>query len=319
MRNLLWAFGIGILSLSTLAQPMSWATVDPPPNPYGWHNTTVTVIIQASGGQNLRVCYQLDGGTPSCQFPPVALSISSEGIYTLKYWAEDDTGQEPPHTLTLRIDLTPPRIVVHTPARDASYLLHQNVVVDWLAYDRLSGLELVEASAQSGSFLDTSLPGHQTFWVFARDRAGNTARAEVDYRVLCVIETVLPSGFYLDRLLPPEERFLAWKFPVLARYTRGETITIAFRLLDAQGRAGPWTRPTLLVTQVRPDPEFGEKHTIWAWLSIPYDQEVGFYKLVYDTSEREPGIYDLWLSFGDSQSERLRVEILPTKEGKEGK
>jgi len=52
MRNLLWALGIGMLSLSTLAQPMSWATVDPPPNPYGWHNTTVTVILQASGGQN---------------------------------------------------------------------------------------------------------------------------------------------------------------------------------------------------------------------------------------------------------------------------
>ncbi len=318
MRGVLPVLGLLGVALLAVAQPSSWASVDPPPNPYGWHNTPlVTVTLNASGGSNLKVCYQVGSGGTVCQPPPAVLTLSAEGTHTIRYWAMDDTGQEFPKTVVVRIDCTPPRIVITSPARDAKYLLHQLVVVDWYAYDRLSGLEFAEASAASGTPLDTSFPGFQTFWVVARDRAGNTARAEVDYRVVCVIEAVLPSGFYLDRWLPPEERVLMWKRPVLARYVRGEPIVIAFRLLDAQGRAGAWTRPSLLLTQVRPDPEFEEKHTIWDLVPIPYDAEAGCYRLVYDSGKRDPGVYDLWVSFGDGQTERIRIQILP-EEGKEG-
>lgn len=302
--------GVLGLFLSALAQPTAWHTVEPAPNPFGWHNTPVTVTIAASGGTGLQVCYRLNSGAPSCQTPPAILHVSTEGVHTVEYWAKDGTGESPHKTITVRIDLTPPVIRIHSPTEDAKYILRQTISADWFAYDRLSGLEFLDAATESGRPIDTSTPGFQTFWVFARDRAGNTARAEVEYRVICLIETVLPGGFFLDRILPPQEQVFVGRFLLKARYTRGESITIAFLLRDALGQAGPWTRPNVLITQVRPDPEFGEKHTIWAWLMIPYD-EAGFYKLLYDPSEREPGIYDLWLSFGDGQSERIRVEIVP--------
>ncbi|MEN3010445.1 MAG: hypothetical protein ABDI20_05630 [Candidatus Bipolaricaulaceae bacterium] len=112
----------------------------------------------------------------------------------------------------VRVDLTPPVTRIQSPTRDARYLLRQPVRADWWAFDRLSGLESAEASAPSGEPLDTGTPGFHTLWVFARDRAGNTARVEVDYQVICIVETVLPSGFFLDRLLPPEERVMAGRF-----------------------------------------------------------------------------------------------------------
>ncbi|MCS7240598.1 MAG: hypothetical protein NZ651_05070 [Candidatus Bipolaricaulota bacterium] len=310
MRKL-FLLALAGFSFGTVAQPTAWHTLDPLPNPYGWHNTPVTVTLYASEGS--QICYRLDGGPTLCQTPSAALVLSCEGLHTLEYWARDDTGEGPRFRVTVRIDRTPPAIHVQVPSQDARYLLRQSVRADWWAFDRLSGLETVEASARNGDPLDTSTPGPQTFRVWAKDRAGNTAHVEVDYLVICAIETVLPSGFYLDRLLPPEERVQAGRFPLQARYTAGETITLAFRLRDFFGQAGPWTRPNLLVTQVQPDPEFGEKHTIWAWLLIPYAPEAGVYKLVYDTRERAPGVYDLWLSFGDGQSERIRIELLATR------
>ncbi|MBC7318094.1 hypothetical protein H5T57_02420 [Candidatus Bipolaricaulota bacterium] len=311
MHKFLLALGALGLVVGALAQPSAWHTIEPEPNPYGWHNTPVTITIEAPGGDDLQACYRLNGAGPFCQTPPVVLHLSSEGIHTVEYWAKDDTGESPHTTITVRIDLTPPVIHIRSPAEDTKYLLHQTATADWFAYDRLSGIDVVDATEESGRPIDTSTPGFQTFWVFAQDRAGNTARKEVDYQVICLIETVLPSGYFLDRVLPPEEQILAGRFTLKAHYVQGESITIAFLLRDALGQAGPWTRPNVLITQVRPDPEFGEKHTIWAWLMIPYDEDAGFYRLVYDTSEREPGIYDLWLGFGDGQSERIRIEILP--------
>lgn len=311
MHSFIVMIGILVMTLGAWALPTSWHSVDPEPNTFGWNNTPVSVTIEASGGSGLQVCYRLNGAGPICQIPPITFTISTEGIHTVEYWALDYTGEEPHHTFTVRIDLTPPTIRIRVPASGGKYLLHGKIVTDWFDYDRLSGIAFLDASQESSVPLDTNFPGFHTFYVVARDRAGNTAREEVDYQVICQIETVLPTGFFLDRLLPPEEQVLAWKFPVKARYVQGEPVVIAFRLLDAAGQPGPWARPNVLLTQVRPDPEFEEKHTIWAWLMIPYDQEAGFYKLVYDTSEREPGIYDLWLGFGDGQSQRIRIEILP--------
>lgn len=306
-----------VLTAWALASPVAWHSLNPQPNPHGWHNTPVSVTLEASGGANLQVCYRLNGGNPVCQPPPVVLHLSEEGVHTLEYWARDDTGESPHKKVAVRIDLTPPFVRIMSPAEDARYLLHQPVRAEWWAHDRLSGLEFVEATAQSGEPVDTGTAGRQTFRVLAWDRAGNTTHLEVEYLVICVIETVLPTGFFLDRLLPPEEAVRVGKFVVRARYRVGEPVILAFRLKDFFGKEGAWTRPSLLVSQVRPDPEFEEKHTIWAWLPIPYDAKAGYYSLAYDTSEREPGIYDLWLSFGDGQTERIRIQILP-KEGKEG-
>ena len=64
-------------------------------------------------------------------------------------------------------------------------------------------------------------------------------------------------------------------------------------------------------------PVYGkEHHTIWTlFLPIPYDAETGQYRLIYPTEGREPGIYDLWISFGDGQHQRIRIALLPMEVG----
>lgn len=306
-------FSFGLWALAT---PFSWHTLDPQPNPYGWHNTPVTVTIDASGGQNLRVCYRLNGAGPSTGFPSVILNFS-EGIHTLEYWAEDESGEERPHHfLTLRLDFTPPRLVVRVPERNKRYLLNENVLVDWFAYDSLSGVEFADAPARPGEPLDTSSPGFQTFRVFARDFAGNSASLEVEYQNIFLIDTVFPNGFFLNRLLSAEEQRQVGTQRVLARYGIGESILFAFLLKDALGQAYTRAGANVLLAEVRFTEE-GERHTIWDWRSIPYDPDKGFYFLAYPTEKRKPGLYDLWISFGDGQSQRIRVELVPG-EGGEG-
>lgn len=305
----LWVLGMLGLASVGLASPTAWHTLEPPPPASGWYNSPVLVTLYASGGTGLVVKYRINGGGVSTQPPPATIHLSSEGIHTIEYWAEDDTGESSHAFFTVRIDLSPPRIHVRIPEEHKKYLLHEKVLVDWFAYDRLSGLEFVEASAQPGEPLDTMNPGYQTFFVFARDRAGNTARLEVDYQVICKISPVFPTGFWLDKLLPPEEQVRVGLLSVLARYKVGEPILFGFLLRDVNDFPFIHARPNVLITQVRFTEE-GERHTIWDWVLIPYNSEKGFYFLAYPTEKREPGIYDLWLGFGDGQSTRIRVEIL---------
>lgn len=202
-----------VLGVWALATPTAWHTLDPELNFYGWHNTAVTVILEAACGAGLQVCYRLNAAAPLCQLPPVTLNLSAEGVHTLEYWAVDGTGESPRTRLTVRIDRTPPTVRILSPARDARYLLHQPLRAEWWAYNPLSGLELAEGTVPNGAPVGTGSPGRQTFWVFARDRAGNSARVELECQVVCVIEPVLPTGFFLDRLLPPEERGQPGAFP----------------------------------------------------------------------------------------------------------
>ena len=305
----LLVLGIVLLALHGLAGPTAWHTVEPEPTPYGWHNTSVTVTLYASGGAGLVVKYRIDGAGPFTQTPPATISLSAEGIYTIEYWAEDYSGESPHRFVTVKIDLTPPRIIVRVPEERKKYLLHEKIVADWFAYDRPSGLDLVEASARPGEPLDTTSLGYQTFFVFARDRAGNTARVEVDYQVICKLFPIFPTGFWLDRFLPPEEQVKVGILPVLARYKVGEPILFGFLLKDAHDQPVAHARPNVLVTEVRFTEE-GERYTIWDWVLVPFDSEKGFYFLAYSTEKRRPGVYDLWLGFGDGQSTRIRVEIL---------
>ena len=306
MRGLI--FGFVILASCGLAAPTAWHTVEPPPTPYGWNNSSVTVTIEASGGTGLVVKYRINEGGPTTQAPPVTIHLSAEGIHTIEYWAEDETGESPHAFVTVKIDLSPPWISVHIPEEGKKYLLHEKIVVDWFAYDRPSGLKFVEASAQPGEPLDTTTPGYHTFFVFAHDRAGNSARVEVDYRVIFKLSTVFPNGFWLDRLLPAEEQVKVGTLPILARYQVGDPILFGFLLKDANDLPFIRARPNVLITEVKFTEE-GERHTIWDWVLIPFDSGKGFYFLAYPTEKRKPGIYDLWLGFGDGQSLRIRVEI----------
>ena len=307
---------------SDTTPPTSAATISPEPNEFGWNNTPVFVLItatdDASGVGEIR--YRLDGG-PEMVVPGASatVEVSGEGRHTLEFWAVDRAGnEEPHHLLPVWIDLTPPKILVRSPTEGARYILHQRVIADWFALDRLSGILDVEAPARSGEPLDTSRAGMRTFTIRALDRAGNAVVVEVEYGVLYIIEAKGSKGFFLDRLLPEKERKLQGKLPLMARYRVGEGIVVSFSLYDVGHNPVTTARPNLMVTQVTFE-DGKEHHTIWTlFLPIPYDAETGQYRLIYPTEGREPGIYDLWISFGDGQHQRIRIALLPPEGEHEG-
>ena len=301
MRGSLLAFGVLAFWFLGLASSI---TLDPPPNAYGWNNTPVTVEITAPGK---TIFYRVNRGPIQTGSSSVTFVLSSEGVHVVEY---RDEGEEEFKRATVRIDLTPPTVVLRVPEPGGRYFLHQPVSVDWQVFDNLSGIARVEAPAMPGEPLDTRSPGQNRFVVVAQDRAGNEARAAAGYYVLFILETVQPSGFYLDRVLPPEEQVKVGRGVLRARYPLGSDILIAFALKDFYGRPYARAFPELTVLRVEITEE-DERLPLRAWMRIPFDEEKGFYFLPYSTKDHQLGFYELQIYFGDGQLERIRVELVP--------
>lgn len=321
MRAAVSAFMVLLLGVCILADttpPTSAHAISPAPNEFGWNSSAVTVTITAtdteSGVREIR--YILDGG-PVRVVPGhrAEVAITAEGVHTLEYWAVDNAGnEETPHrSAKVRIDLTPPLIFIESPSEDATYILHQPVEASWFAFDNLSGILEAKVVEPEDEEELTGEVGTRVFRIEATDRAGNEAERELEYQVVYVVEARGASGGFLDRALPEKERVPLGKLPLWARYLRGEPVVVSFALEDYYGKPYPDEVPTLTVTEVRFE-DGREKHVIWSWLAIPFVPEEGAYRLVYPTAERSPGVYDLWISFGDGRHVRVRIEIVPPPE-----
>jgi hypothetical protein len=102
--------------------PVTTASASPAPNGGGWNRTDVTVTLTAtdnpggSGMQGIEFSLAQSGAGAvkqvACTSPGLcttSVAITAEGTTTLTYFARDGAGnQEPPQTLTVRIDKTPP-------------------------------------------------------------------------------------------------------------------------------------------------------------------------------------------------------------------
>jgi len=306
MRASLLAFGVFACGFLGLA--VSSITLDPSPNAYGWNNTPVTVEITATSTPP-TIYYRVNGGPVMIGSSPVSFTLSSEGVHTVEYRDEDEATFK---RALVRIDLTPPTVVIRVPEPGGRYLLHQPVAVDWHVFDNLSGVARVEAPAAPGEALDTRSPGQNRFVVVAQDRAGNETKAGAGYYVHFIIEAVWSTGFYLDRVLPKEEQVKVGKGILRARYPLGSEISIAFVLKDFFGR--PYVRafPELTVLRVEITPE-EERLPLRAWMRIPFDGDKGFYFLAYSTRDHQLGFYELQIYFGDGQLERIRIELVPAE------
>lgn len=298
-------FGLVLVGtwVCTVGYAASFLSVSPPPNAYGWNNTPVTVTITGESPIHWRV----NGGPLQTGSSPVEFSLSSEGVFVVEYRDSTEVGFK---TALIRLDFTPPRVRLRVPEPGGTYLLAQPVAADWDAWDALSGLAEVRAPAYPGQAVDTRSPGQQWFTIRAKDRAGNEAEESAVYFVRGILQAVLPSGFYLDRLLLPEERVKVGRYPLVARYTAGETITFAFLMKDYYGRPYGRAWPEITVVGVRFAGE-EEEYPLRAWFRVPFDEEKGYYVLPIPTKDYAPGYYDLWVLFGDGQFARLRLEVLP--------
>jgi hypothetical protein len=112
------AFGRGgVFRLSDAAPPVSTAVVTPLPNGAGWNNTNVTVQLTATdvGSGVQRLVYAAIGAQAIAATivngSSAAIPLTAEGTTTLTFFAVDNAGNsETPHTVTVKIDKTPPTV-----------------------------------------------------------------------------------------------------------------------------------------------------------------------------------------------------------------
>ena len=195
--------------------------------------------------------------------------------------------------------MVPPEITVTIPEDRAEYLLNDIVYSDWTAVDVFPGLATAAAADDvnigmaSGEPFYTGSVGLHAFTVTAVDLAGNTTSVTVPY---WVVYNILPRG-------------VAVGIAVLeAVYTVGEVIHVRFSLTDSEGEliSDAIATCTLVKVTLGMDKETYMILKVW---KFNYDVETALYYLDIPTEGLTPGIYDLWLSFGDGTHRRLRVRL----------
>lgn len=158
--------------------PVTTAVATPGPNAYGWNNTNVTVTLAAidTGGPGVKaINFSLSGaqtGIGSIAGASGTIPITTEGVTTLTYFAQDTAGnKEKPKTLSVQIDKTPPTLTAAlSPLPNVNSWNNTNVTVQFTATDALSGV----ASVSSPVTMTTEGSG-QAVTGNAADHAGNTA------------------------------------------------------------------------------------------------------------------------------------------------
>jgi hypothetical protein len=159
--------------------PVTTANPSPSANASLWNNTSVTAALQAtdSGGSGVKeIHFTLSGaqsGSGVVSAESASVSITTEGITTLTYWAIDNAGNaEVANTLIIRIDTTPPAIAASAPSTlpNSNGWNKTNVTLNWTCADSLSGVQSTNASQTlSSEGANQSATGTCT------DLAGNTS------------------------------------------------------------------------------------------------------------------------------------------------
>jgi FG-GAP-like repeat len=160
-----------------ITPPTTTATASPGPNGNGWNDTTVSVSLSAAdnpGGSGVKeVHYTIGSGTPVVVAGSSAtIDFTTEGIFALTYFAVDNAGNvEGAHSLTIRIDLTPPAITSsQSPAANGAGWNNSNVTVSFSCADALSGVDTcttpILVSSEGAGQVETGT---------ATDKAGNNA------------------------------------------------------------------------------------------------------------------------------------------------
>lgn len=159
--------------------------------------TTLTASAARSfdvGGRITRYQWTLDGGTPfvtpdpTRTFGVAGTSPLGVGRHTIALVVTDDSGNVSNSDVALvdvlpPPDVTPPSIVVTSPAAGAVFALNAVVTADFTCADTESGVASCVGSVANGAALNTSTVGTKIFTVTATDKAGNTASVTRTYSV----------------------------------------------------------------------------------------------------------------------------------------
>jgi len=166
--------------------PQTTAQISPTANAHNWHNSSVTVRLQATGDAPVREIGYRVGDTAESVIPgdSAEFSLATEGVWPVQYWAVSQGGQrEAPNEVTVQIDMTSPTAGLYL---DSSAIVEvdDDVALRCSANDALSGLV-----ADPCSDLKVIVPayemgvGEHTIMVTAEDKAGNSTSVSVDFTV----------------------------------------------------------------------------------------------------------------------------------------
>jgi len=157
----------------TVAAPLDGGTYE------GGSTLTVAYSCADPGGSGVVACF---GSAPS----GTTLTLDQLGTFSLVVQAFDAAGNQSTTTVRYTVgDTTPPVVTITTPADGATYLLGQQLAVDFSCSDpNGSGVHFCGGDAPDGSPLDTSTVGPHSFTVEAYDHADNEVEVTHAYGVV---------------------------------------------------------------------------------------------------------------------------------------
>lgn len=203
---------------------------------------TATIRTPADGavyayGAEVLADYSCDdgpGGSPiaGCIGPlPNGAPVPTDrlGTFTFRVDAYDAATNHGSATVSYTVaDLTPPTIVVDSPAGDAQFHLGEAVASEYRCHDDIDGSRV----SCKATPIDTSSVGPHTFRVDARDSSGNAASVVHAYTVVYAFD-----GFFAP--LAPQ--------PTVSTVKAGDDVPVKFSLSGNQGldvlAAAPAWRP----------------------------------------------------------------------------
>lgn len=158
--------------------PGIMASAAPPPNAYGWNNSTVTVSFSCiPGGAPIETC-------------PSPVTVSTEGAnQVVSGTAADTSNNTATASDTVNVDLTPPLVTITSPANNGSvdtpYAVINGTITDALSGPGSVVCDGVQATISGTNFTCTvqlSL-GSNSVTAVGTDLAGNTASATITVNV----------------------------------------------------------------------------------------------------------------------------------------
>jgi hypothetical protein len=168
--------------------PTSTHTLSANANANGWHNSDVTVTLNATdnaGGSGVKeIRYSINGGASAVYDSANKPVISTEGTTTFSYFAVDNANntENPANSFQIKLDKTAPTSVSGSPNRtpDSNGWYNDAVVFTFTGTDTLSGIDSCSTPTYSGpDGTGKTVSGSCT------DKAGNpsasVASSAIDY------------------------------------------------------------------------------------------------------------------------------------------
>jgi sugar lactone lactonase YvrE len=284
--------------------PVTSAGQDPPAVS-GWNRTPVTVTLTATDDMDgcgvAEIRYSVNGGPETVVPGDTALvHLAAEGVTSITFFAVDAAGNaEAPSTHVVRIDLTPPAVVIAQPADGAVFLLRQPVAAHYVCSDALSEVASCTGPVPMGAPLDTSAVGPHAFTVTARDVAGNAATLTHHYAV----------QYAFDGFFPP-----LVNLPMINRGPAGRAFPVRFAIRDAEGTpiADRAAIPEIAVVPAScgaAAAEVSGEETTLDTGGLKYEPESGTWKFNWKTQKSQAGCWTVELRLADGTVHAVGFEL----------